>query len=79
MKPCPYPRAEPAKLIRDSDGTRRTDATQSRPYPRHPLDSALRTLNSARLRRAPPLAAILGVDVEDVDDVVVTEDFRAQG
>jgi hypothetical protein len=31
-KPCPYPRAEPAWLKRDADVTRRTDATQSRPY-----------------------------------------------
>ena len=31
-QPCPTPRAEPAQLNRDSDVTRRTDATQSRPY-----------------------------------------------
>ena len=52
--------------------------------------SIRQTLTAIRLRQHavptlprdssnPPLAAILGVDVEDVDDVVVAKDFRAQG
>jgi len=34
--PCPYPRAGVAKIVRGSDVTWRTDATQSRPYPIQP-------------------------------------------
>ena len=69
----------------------RTDATQSRPYQRHTEKGVKRGSGklvggrSPRHNRNPQpstlypnLSTILRVDVEDVDDVVVTEDFRAE-